>query len=115
MLAQRLPGLLPPLTETEALEVTAIHSVAGLLADDTPLITRPPFVAPHHTSSVAALVGGGWGWRARARSAARIAGCCSSTSARRSGSVCWKHCELRWRTARFGWPAATASRATRPG
>ena len=61
MLAQRLPAILPPLTEGEALEVTAIHSVAGLLADDTPLITRPPFVAPHHTSSVAALVGGGSG------------------------------------------------------
>ncbi len=61
MLAQRLPGLLPPLTEDESLEVTAIHSVAGLLSPTTPLITRPPFVAPHHTSSVAALVGGGGG------------------------------------------------------
>ncbi len=61
MLAQRLPGLLPPLTECESLEVTAIHSVAGLLSGETPLITRPPFVAPHHSSSVAALVGGGSG------------------------------------------------------
>ncbi|MCV7279631.1 YifB family Mg chelatase-like AAA ATPase [Mycolicibacterium flavescens] len=61
MLAQRLPGLLPPLAESEALEVTAIHSVAGLLSSSTPLITRPPFVAPHHTSSVAAMVGGGSG------------------------------------------------------
>ncbi|MCG7593969.1 YifB family Mg chelatase-like AAA ATPase [Mycobacterium sp. PSTR-4-N] len=61
MLAQRLPGLLPPLSQPEALEVTAIHSVAGLLTGDAPLITRPPFVAPHHTSSVAALVGGGSG------------------------------------------------------
>jgi magnesium chelatase family protein len=61
MLAQRLPGLLPALTDNESLEVTAIHSVAGLLSDATPLITRPPFVAPHHTSSVAALVGGGSG------------------------------------------------------
>lgn len=61
MLAQRLPGLLPPLTLAESLEVTAIHSVAGLLTGDAPLITRPPFVAPHHTSSVAALVGGGSG------------------------------------------------------
>ena len=61
MLAQRLPGLLPKLSEEEALEVTAIHSVAGLLTGDAPLITRPPFVAPHHTSSVAALVGGGSG------------------------------------------------------
>ncbi|BBX03315.1 hypothetical protein BST36_05610 [Mycolicibacterium moriokaense] len=61
MLAQRLPGLLPSLSESEALEVTAIHSVAGLLSSNTPLITRPPFVAPHHTSSVAAIVGGGSG------------------------------------------------------
>jgi magnesium chelatase family protein len=61
MLAQRLPGLLPCLTGDESLEVTAIHSVAGLLSATTPLITRPPFVAPHHTSSVAALVGGGSG------------------------------------------------------
>ena len=61
MLAQRLPGLLPPLTDDEALEVTAIHSVAGLLSKESPLITRPPFVAPHHTASVAALVGGGSG------------------------------------------------------
>ncbi len=61
MLAQRLPGLLPDLTESEALEVTAIHSVAGLLSTRTPLVTRPPFIAPHHSSSVAALVGGGAG------------------------------------------------------
>ena len=61
MLAQRLPGLLPELSHSESLEVTAIHSVAGLLSGNMPLITRPPFVAPHHTSSVAALVGGGTG------------------------------------------------------
>ena len=61
MLAQRLPGLLPELSHSESLEVTAIHSVAGLLSGDTPLITRAPFVAPHHTSTVAALVGGGSG------------------------------------------------------
>lgn len=61
MLAQRLPGLLPSLTESESLEVTAIHSVAGMLSGSAPLITRPPFIAPHHSSSVAALVGGGSG------------------------------------------------------
>lgn len=61
MLAQRLPSLLPDLTGGEALEVTAVHSVAGLLSPETPLITRPPFVAPHHSASVAALVGGGSG------------------------------------------------------
>jgi magnesium chelatase family protein len=61
MLAQRLPGLLPDLTDSEALEVTAIHSVAGMLSARVPLITRPPFIAPHHSSSAPALVGGGSG------------------------------------------------------
>ncbi|RVW09866.1 ATP-binding protein [Prescottella agglutinans] len=61
MLAQRLPGVLPALSESEALEVTAIHSVAGLLTSERPLVTEPPFIAPHHTTSVSALVGGGSG------------------------------------------------------
>jgi magnesium chelatase family protein len=59
MLAERLPGLLPPLDREAALEVTAIHSVAGLLPPDQPLITTSPFRAPHHTASLASLVGGG--------------------------------------------------------
>ena len=63
MLARRLPGLLPPLSEPDALEVTRIHSVAGLLAPEHPLITVPPFRAPHHTASTAAIVGGGRGPR----------------------------------------------------
>lgn len=61
MIAQRLPGLLPNLTDAEALEVTAIHSIAGLLSERVPLVIRPPLIAPHHSSSVAALVGGGSG------------------------------------------------------
>lgn len=61
MLARRLPGLLPAMTEEQALEVTAIHSIAGLLKPEAPLVTLPPFIAPHHTASVAALVGGGVG------------------------------------------------------
>ncbi|MFF5209881.1 YifB family Mg chelatase-like AAA ATPase [Streptosporangium sp. NPDC000396] len=61
MLAERLPTLLPPLGQDHALEVTAIHSVAGTLPVDRPLLTDPPFVAPHHTSTVAAVVGGGSG------------------------------------------------------
>ncbi|HZM83578.1 MAG TPA: YifB family Mg chelatase-like AAA ATPase [Candidatus Limnocylindrales bacterium] len=61
MLANRLPALLPELTDDEALEVTSIHSVAGALAPGGSLIRRPPLQAPHHTSSVAALVGGGAG------------------------------------------------------
>src|ERR671936_299982 len=59
MLAQRLPGILPSLPPDEALEVTRIHSVAGLLPPGRPLVTVPPFRAPHHTASVAAIVGGG--------------------------------------------------------
>ena len=59
MLARRLPGLLPDLSTDESLEVTAIHSVAGVLPVDRPLVTRPPFADPHHTASVAAVVGGG--------------------------------------------------------
>ncbi|UQX90009.1 YifB family Mg chelatase-like AAA ATPase [Jatrophihabitans telluris] len=61
MLASRLPGILPPLTEQEALEVTAIHSVAGALPADVGLLRHPPLQAPHHTASMAALVGGGSG------------------------------------------------------
>ena len=59
MMARRLPGILPPLTFEEALEVTAIHSVAGLLPAGAGLLTAPPFRAPHHTASDVALVGGG--------------------------------------------------------
>jgi len=59
MLARRLPGILPPLTREEALEVTRIHSVAGVLPPGRPLVTNPPFRAPHHGVSAAAVVGGG--------------------------------------------------------
>jgi magnesium chelatase family protein len=63
MLARRLPGILPPLTREEALEVTRIHSVTGLLPPGRPLVTAPPFRAPHHTASAPAIVGGGSGPR----------------------------------------------------
>lgn len=61
MLARRLGGLLPDLTRQEALEVTAIHSVAGELRGGAPLVSAPPFVAPHHSTSVPGLIGGGSG------------------------------------------------------
>ncbi|MEU9129124.1 YifB family Mg chelatase-like AAA ATPase [Kitasatospora sp. NPDC048540] len=61
MLAERLPGLLPPLTQAEALEVTAVHSVAGLLPPGRPLIARAPYCAPHHSATMPAIVGGGSG------------------------------------------------------
>jgi magnesium chelatase family protein len=57
MLAQRLPGILPPLTESEAVETAAIHSAAGLSAEEA--IARRPFRSPHHSATGPALVGGG--------------------------------------------------------
>ncbi len=59
MMARRLPGILPPLSFDEALECTAIHSVAGTLQAGNALVTVRPFRAPHHTISNVALVGGG--------------------------------------------------------
>ena len=59
MLSMRLPGLLPPLLPDEALEVSALHSVAGCLGPGSPLLRRRPYRAPHHSVSLAGLVGGG--------------------------------------------------------
>ena len=59
MLARRLPGILPALTRAEALEVTRIHSVAGLLPPGRALVSGAPFRAPHHGASAPAIVGGG--------------------------------------------------------
>jgi magnesium chelatase family protein len=61
MLAERIPTILPRLDSAAALEVTAIHSVAGALPPQVPLLTDPPFLAPHHTATKAAIVGGGSG------------------------------------------------------
>lgn len=61
MLAERLASLLPPLTSDDALSVTAVHSIAGLLTPETPLVSVPPFVSLHPSTSTVALVGGGAG------------------------------------------------------
>ncbi len=61
MLARRLPGILPPLTFTEALQTTQVHSVAGLLGSGVGLLSERPFRAPHHKISDAGLIGGGSG------------------------------------------------------
>ncbi|WP_336208210.1 YifB family Mg chelatase-like AAA ATPase [Nonomuraea sp. LPB2021202275-12-8] len=59
LLAERLPTLLPDLELDHALEVTAIHSVAGVLPPNSPMMDRPPFVSPHHSATAAAIIGGG--------------------------------------------------------
>jgi magnesium chelatase family protein len=59
MLATRLPGILPPLDDGQALEVTRIHSAAGLPLPSSGLVRQPPFRSPHHGASSVALVGGG--------------------------------------------------------
>ncbi len=59
MLAQRIPGILPQLSNDQALEVTAIHSIAGNLNSGNLLTKQPPFVSPHHTTTATAMVGGG--------------------------------------------------------
>jgi magnesium chelatase family protein len=61
MLASRLPGLLPDLDDEEAVEVTAVHSVAGTFDPASGLLHRPPFEDPHHTATAASVVGGGVG------------------------------------------------------
>lgn len=59
MLARRIPSILPDLTFEEALEITKIHSIAGLLSKDVPILTTRAFRSPHHTVSISSLVGGG--------------------------------------------------------
>ena len=61
MLAARLPGLLPDLSEADAVEVTAVHSVAGAFDPGEGLLRRPPFEDPHHTATPASVIGGGSG------------------------------------------------------
>lgn len=59
MLARRIPSILPDLSFEEALEITKIHSIAGTLKENIPIITTRPFRSPHHTISATSLVGGG--------------------------------------------------------
>ncbi|MBA3266093.1 MAG: ATP-binding protein [Nocardioidaceae bacterium] len=59
MLAERFPALLPDLNVAQSIEVSKIHSVAGLLSIEEPLVTRPPFLAPNHTDTVPSVIGGG--------------------------------------------------------
>jgi hypothetical protein len=98
MLAQRLPSILPPLAPRELLEVSMIQSVAGHLADGA-LSNRRPFRAPHHSASMAALVGGGLNARPGEVSSP-ITASSSSTSCRNF-------------SRRFSIPSASRSRPAR--
>ncbi len=59
MLAERLPGVLPDLEPDARIEVSAVHSVAGMLVPEDPLVRRPPFIDPHHSASAVSIIGGG--------------------------------------------------------
>lgn len=97
MLAARLPSILPPLSPKELLEVSMIASIAGELAEGK-LTDRRPFRAPHHSASMAAMVGGGL--RARpARCRSPITACCSSTNSPNSPRRCSIPCASRSKRA----------------
>lgn len=59
MLAKRIPTILPPLSNMDRMDITSVYSIAGKLSKERPVITKPPFVCPHHTSSAIAITGGG--------------------------------------------------------
>ena len=108
LLARHLADLLPPLTYSETLSVSRIHSVAGLL--DGGLLTRRPFRAPHHSTSLAGLVGGGAVPRAGS-SVSRTWACSSSTSCRSFHAPPSKRCASHWRTVPSSLVARLDARA----
>lgn len=104
MVAGRIPGILPPLTLKESLEVTGIFSVAGLLPPGQALITRRPFYAPHHTVTQAALIGGGSGIPRPGMVSLAHRVYCFWTSFRNSGKTCWMACDSLWRSVKCRSP-----------
>jgi Magnesium chelatase, subunit ChlI len=97
MLARRLTIIPLPMTLTEALETTRIHSVAGLTGDHTALVTAGRFRAPHHTISDAGLAGGSQLPPARAKCRSRTTGCSSWMHGPSSAAMSWRSCGNRWR------------------
>jgi magnesium chelatase family protein len=105
MLAARLPSILPPLTPTELLEVSMIASVAGQIADGA-LTNQRPFRAPHHSASMAALVGGGL-LSNPAKFPLHIMGSCFWTNSPNSSRESSIHCVSRSRSVKFRSRAQT--------
>jgi magnesium chelatase family protein len=110
MLAARIPGILPPLSPEEALETSMIHSLSGLL-DEGGINRERPFREPHHTASMAAIVGGGAG-RNPERSAWPITACFSWMSSPNSHAPFWKHCATPSKPAKWWSPGQTPTSAT---
>ena len=115
MLAERIPTILPRLDTAAALEVTAIHSVAGTLPPQVPLLTDPPFLAPHHTATKAAIIGGGSGIILPAPRRWRTGASCSSTRRRSSPRTCLTRYGSRSKRVRLWWPDWGSWRGSRPG
>ena len=83
MLAKRIPSVLPDLTYEEKIEITGIYSIAGLLSEEEPVVTRRPFRSPHHTISAVGLTGGGYETAARRA----VAGPWRRAVSRRTGRI----------------------------
>lgn len=96
MIAQRIPTILPEMSEKESLEVTKIHSISGLLEAGDGLIRERPFRAPHHNVSLNALIGGG-SYARPGRSHWRITGCCFWMKLLNSPGEPWMPCANPWR------------------
>ena len=114
MLARRLPGILPPLTRGEALEVTRIHSVAGILPPGRALVAIPPFRAPHHGTSAPAIVGGGPSPRPGEVSLAHRGVLLIDELAEFPRSFS-SRCDSRSRTGSSASPASAGTRSSRRG
>lgn len=97
MLAERLPAILPRLAREESLEVTAVHSIAGLLPAGKPLVDVAPYCAPHHSATMQSLVGGGQGIARPGAVSLAHRGCSSWTRPRSSAAMRWTPCGSRWR------------------
>ena len=110
MLAERLPGLLPPLTPQESLEVTAVHSVAGTLPPGQPLVdTGRRTARPHHSATMPSLVGGGTGLpRPGAVSLAHHGVLFLDEAAGVQRPACWTRCASRWSPGTSSSPAPQA-------